>query len=343
MPHCESKVDRAARRARACRWVLLLLSPSACTDLWSPFSADNLENCVQNPGVCTEDQLCSPEREVCESALRSLTIAKAGMGTGVVTGSVGGLQCGRVCAAELRLGTTVTLIAVGDPTSLFTGWTGACSGSAPTCVIAIDADKSVGATFGRPVSCEQIKAADPQAQDGPFKLFIDGDPSKPWEAFCAMSAAPATYLPLSNTGTANYAQYTAGGARPGVNVRTLYQRVHIDPVLLQVDPNDTTFSSSTGQVSDGMGAVATQVGYGAACDCITGFSQTGVANVDLSGTPFAVAPDAFEVSGFRAAGNAVYSANSKVVNLTGGGYCGCYIPKVNANSLARLQLLYVGP
>ena len=329
----------------ACRFLLALLftGTQACAQLWSPFSNDNLDNCVQNPGACSADQLCNPVSEVCESAIRSLTVGKLGPGSGVITSSVGGVQCGSTCSTQLHLGTTVTLTVAADVASIFAGWSGDCSGSAPSCVIDIDADKSVRATFGKPVSCEQIKSADPQAVDGPFMLFVEGDPAKAWNAFCSMSPAPATYLPLVNTSNANYSQYTAGGARPGTNVVTKYQRVRIDPVSLEVDPNDITFASSTGMISDGMGGgIGTAIGYGAACDCIAAFSQTGVANVDLGGTPFAVAPSAFQVSGFRAAGNAVYSADSKVVKLTGGGYCGCYIPNVNASSLARLQLLFVG-
>lgn len=329
------------------RWKFLLLFLSAqtqgCTELWNSFSHDNLQNCVQTPGACSEDQLCNPVREVCESALRSLTISTTGLGSGVVTSNVGGIQCGSACSAQIHLGTTVTLTASADANSVFAGWAGACSGTSPTCAVDIDAEKSVSATFGKPASCDQLKASNPQVADGPFTLFVDGDPSKGWSAFCVMSAVPATYLNLVNTGNANFAQYTAGGARPGVNVHTTYQRVHIDPVSLQVDPNDTTFSSSTGQIMDNAGGSATQVGYGAACDCIGSFSQTGIANVDLNGTPFAVAPDAFETSGFRSAGNAVYSADGKVVNLIGGGFCGCYIPKLNASRVARLQLLFVGP
>jgi len=342
----ESTAGLLARCARPWRLFLLLLGAQAqgCTELWTPFHYDDTQNCVQTPGACSQDQLCNPVREVCESALRSLTISTTGIGRGIVTSNVGGLQCGSACSAQLRLGTAVTLTVAADETSLFTGWAGACSGTAPTCTVDIDGDKSVSATFGRPFSCEQLKAASPQATDGPFTLFVESDPSKGWGAFCVMSAVPATYLTLVNTGSANFSQYTAGGARPGTNVVTRYQRVRIDPVSLQVDPNDTTFARSTGMISDGRGgAIGTEVGYGAACDCIAGSSQTGIANVDLGGTPFAVAPAAFQLTGFVPGGTTVYSADSKVVNLTGGGFCGCNNPKVNANSVARLQLLFVGP
>ena len=40
------------------------------------------------------------------------------------------------------------------------------------------------------------------------------------------------------------------------------------------------------------------------------------------GPPFAVAADEFEVGGAGSSGSAVYSSDSRVVNLSGGGYCG---------------------
>ena len=44
-------------------------------------------------------------------------------------------------------GTVVTLTATADPNFVFTGWSGACSGTATTCDVTMDAAKSVTATF----------------------------------------------------------------------------------------------------------------------------------------------------------------------------------------------------
>src|SRR5262245_47031356 len=44
-------------------------------------------------------------------------------------------------------GTVVTLTPMPDPGSVFTGWSGACSGTSATCVVTMDAPKSVSATF----------------------------------------------------------------------------------------------------------------------------------------------------------------------------------------------------
>jgi len=64
-----------------------------------------------------------------------------------VTGSMN-CTVGTTCQpAQFNLGTTVTLTAVSDPTTLFTGWSGACTGTASTCSFYVDTAKSVTATF----------------------------------------------------------------------------------------------------------------------------------------------------------------------------------------------------
>jgi hypothetical protein len=77
----------------------------------------------------------------------TLTISKAGTGTGPVTSNPPGLFCGSMCSASFAQGTSVTLIATPNSGSVFTGWSGACTGSSDTCVVSMDAAKNVTATF----------------------------------------------------------------------------------------------------------------------------------------------------------------------------------------------------
>jgi uncharacterized repeat protein (TIGR02543 family) len=75
----------------------------------------------------------------------TLTVLKAGTGTGAVTG--GGISCGATCSASLASGTAVTLTATADAGSTFAGWTG-CDGTAgATCSVTVTADRTVTATF----------------------------------------------------------------------------------------------------------------------------------------------------------------------------------------------------
>jgi hypothetical protein len=77
----------------------------------------------------------------------TLTVSKAGSGSGTVTSSVGAINCGAVCASDFDAGTSVTLTATATYGSTFTGWSGACTGTA-SCTVTMDAAKAATATFG---------------------------------------------------------------------------------------------------------------------------------------------------------------------------------------------------
>ena len=75
-----------------------------------------------------------------------LSVSKTGAGTGVVTSSPSGIDCGATCSASFTSGTLVTLNAIPTGSGVFTGWGGACSGTG-TCSVAMSAAQSVTATF----------------------------------------------------------------------------------------------------------------------------------------------------------------------------------------------------
>jgi hypothetical protein len=77
---------------------------------------------------------------------RNLTVSKTGTGSGIVTSSPAGIDCGGDCSQTYNYGTSVTLYA--DPLvgSTFTGWSGACSGTG-TCVVSMTDHRSVNANF----------------------------------------------------------------------------------------------------------------------------------------------------------------------------------------------------
>jgi beta-glucosidase len=77
----------------------------------------------------------------------TLTVSKSGTGTGTVTSSVGGISCGAACSASLASGTIVTLTASADASATFTGWSGACTGTAPTCAVTMSAAQTATAAF----------------------------------------------------------------------------------------------------------------------------------------------------------------------------------------------------
>jgi len=77
----------------------------------------------------------------------TLTVSKTGAGSGTVTSSPAGINCGATCAASYAIATQVTLTATPAAGSTFTGWTGGgCTGTG-TCIVTMSADTTVTAAF----------------------------------------------------------------------------------------------------------------------------------------------------------------------------------------------------
>jgi hypothetical protein len=81
----------------------------------------------------------------------TLTVSRTGSAAtrGTITSSPAGINCGSTCTAAVGAGTSVTLTATVTGNGLFAGWGGACSGTARTCTLTMDANKSVTATVNR--------------------------------------------------------------------------------------------------------------------------------------------------------------------------------------------------
>jgi uncharacterized repeat protein (TIGR02543 family) len=74
------------------------------------------------------------------------TLSVTNSGNGTVTTSDNSINCGTACSAEFATGSSVPLVATPNAGYQFTGWGGDCSGTG-SCVVTMDFDKSVTATF----------------------------------------------------------------------------------------------------------------------------------------------------------------------------------------------------
>ncbi|HWF32704.1 MAG TPA: hypothetical protein VG188_09120 [Solirubrobacteraceae bacterium] len=75
-----------------------------------------------------------------------LTVERTGTGSGTVTSSPTGIDCGETCSAEFEEGAEVTLSATPAAGSTFAGWSGACSGTGE-CKVTIAEAQQVKAEF----------------------------------------------------------------------------------------------------------------------------------------------------------------------------------------------------
>ena len=84
---------------------------------------------------------------------KTLTVATAGSGAGVVMSTPGGIDCGIDCTETYSHGTVVTLTASADPGFAFRGWSGGgCSGTDPECIVTMIGNTTVTVTFSLPLS-----------------------------------------------------------------------------------------------------------------------------------------------------------------------------------------------
>lgn len=78
-------------------------------------------------------------------ARETLTVTTTSGGS--VSSNLAGISCGSDCTEDYDRGATVVLTAAASAGSTFTGWSGACSGTASTCNVTLDQARNAGATF----------------------------------------------------------------------------------------------------------------------------------------------------------------------------------------------------
>jgi hypothetical protein len=118
----------------------------------SDFSGWDYRHCRGTAPTCTLtlDQKHTREVNVTATFSTSMTlaVAKTGNGSGTVTSTPAGINCGADCSENYPANTFVTLSAVSSPGSSFSGWSEInCRGTAPTCTVRMDRSRQVMATF----------------------------------------------------------------------------------------------------------------------------------------------------------------------------------------------------
>jgi len=150
----------------------------------------------------------------------TLTVTKAGTGQGTVSSSPSGISCGSTCSALYNDGTQVTLTALADAGSTFSGWSGACTGTG-TCVLTLYSPQNVTATFkasttttvtsnNNPSTYGQsvtfTATVSPSAATGTVRFWDGGVPL----GTGILSGGQATSPAISNLATGTHYSITAG-------------------------------------------------------------------------------------------------------------------------------------
>ncbi len=232
---------------RATTVVTLTAAPDANSNFWGW------------TGPCTGSE---PTCEVTLSAISGLaaifnlktyplSVTKAGTGTGTVTSAPGSINCGTHCSEAFDHGATVTLTAVPEASSTFTGWSGACTGTTACQVTLVEA-KSVTATFALQRYTVTATAGANGAIDPPTRDLDHG-------ATTSFTVTPTTGYSASVSG--------CGGTLAG-NIYTTGPITAACTVTATFILNSYSLSTAVSPAGAGtVNCTATTIGYGGASTC----------------------------------------------------------------------------
>lgn len=99
---------------------------------------------------------------------RALTVSL--VGGGAVRSNPAGIDCGTTCSANFADGASVVLTATPNAGQQFSAWSGACTGSTPTCTVAMTQARTTAATFSAAPTARAWQTAQLMESDNDFNV-----------------------------------------------------------------------------------------------------------------------------------------------------------------------------
>ncbi len=218
----------------------------------------------------------------------TLTVSKNGFGA--VSSTPSGIDCGTDCSESYQQGTSVTLEATADSGHVFTGWSGACSGS-ETCVVSINQAQSVTASFQEILEPELVELSVSVSGQGtvtssPAGINCGSDCSQEYELNTSVS--------LTATAEAGSEFVAWGGACSGSSTCNVNLATNLTVTAVFQELGSQNFSLTTSVVGNGSIA-STPSGISCGSDCEESYAE------DTQVTLVASAETGFEFNGWSGA------------------------------------------
>ena len=153
------------------------------------------------------------------SANPKLSVGKTGAGGGLVESQPAGISCGSVCAARFKVNTYISLMAKPASGSVFTGWSGVCSGTSPTFAGVITSSVSCTANFALLAAAPPVTLWISPAGTG-AGVVVSNPAGISCGSTCSANYAPGTVLALSATANAGSTFSSWSGACAGTSTNT---------------------------------------------------------------------------------------------------------------------------
>ena len=229
--------------------------------------------CTDPTGACS--LVMDADRSVTATFDRiTYALTVTATGAGGVTSAPAGIDCGADCSESYASGTAVTLTATPAAGSVFSGWSGACTGTG-ACTVTMGAAQDVGATFSPlPYTLTVTTTGSGGVTSAPIGIDCGAD--------CTEAYANGTLVTLTATPDAGNAFSGWTGACTGTGDCTLTMDAAKDVGATFAPINTSTLTVTT----LGNGAVTSSV---AGIDCGADCTEAYVAGtlVTLTATPAA--------------------------------------------------------
>ena len=146
---------------------------------------------------------------------------------------------------------------------------------------------------GLPENCLDIKQNlfddGEQAVNGLYWLFYQGNAEQPWAVTCEEmpSSSPKEYINVDSETNVSFFTYNLPNNAGVDSFSTRYDKVRINPENLQIDANDDTFATTSGNIRDGYfysNLDQDMVPYASAVGCATSANS----ELDLGEGPFSL-------------------------------------------------------